>query len=128
MSENIFEKALRLKVRFEYRGSISVEDLWDLSLEALNSIYKSLSVQARQVNEDGLLNVRKSEDAILSLKIEIVKIVFETKQAEIEERKLIASKRLKKEKLKEILENRQNEELMNLPASDIQKLIDELDS
>ena len=67
MSENIFEKALRLKVRFEYKGSIGVEDLWDLGLESLNSIYKSLSILARQANEDGLLNVRKVEDEILSL-------------------------------------------------------------
>lgn len=126
MSENIFEKGLRLKVRFEYKGSVDVEDLWDLSLEALNSIYKSLSVQARQANEDGLLNVRKSEDEILSLKIEIVKSVFETKKAELDERKAASQKRQQKEKLKEILELRQNQELMNLPASDIQKLIDDL--
>ena len=126
MSENIFEKGLRLKVRFEYKGSIGVEDLWDLSLEALNSIYKNLSVQARQANEDGLLNVRKSEDEILSLKIDIVKSVFETKKAELDERKVASQKRQQKDKLKEILELRQNQELMNLPASDIQKLIDDL--
>ena len=126
MSENIFEKALRLKVRFEFKGSIGVEDLWDLSLESLNSIYKTLVAQVRQSTEDGLLNVRSSENEILALKVEIVKQVFETKKFEQDERKLVAAKRQKKEKLKEILEQRQNEELLSMSAEDIQKLIDEL--
>ena len=34
--ENIFEYAVRNKVRFPFKGMISVEDLWDLSLTNLD--------------------------------------------------------------------------------------------
>ena len=124
--ENIFEKAVRLKVRFEYKGQIGVEDLWDLSPESLDTIYKSLVVASRQSTEEGLLNVKKAEDDARSLKIEIVKQVFETKQSELNARKLLASNKQKKEKLKEILEQRKNTELLSMPEEQIQKMIDEL--
>lgn len=127
MSDNMFLQANRLKVRFEYKGLITAEDLWDLSLEALNSIYKSLKASAKQ-SEEGLLNTRKTEDDILDLKIALVTHVFEVKQQELNDRKTKVEKLKKKEKLKEILEQKQNDELKNMSVADISKLIDELDS
>jgi len=126
MSENIFEQAIRLKVRFEYKGLIGVEDLWDLSLEALDSIYKSLVKSVRQSKEEGLLHTKKREDEVLDLKIEVVKTVFVEKQKEAAERKSLVAKHQKKERLKEILEQKQNQDLLSLSTEDIKKLIDEL--
>lgn len=127
MSENIFEMAVRLKIRFEYRGQIGVEDLWDLSLEALNSIYKSLVVASRNSTEEGLLNTRSREDEVRNLKIEVVKQVFEAKKEEMAGRRKLAENKQKKDKLKEILEQRQNTDLMSLSPEQLQKMIDELD-
>ena len=122
---NIFEMATRAGLRFEYKGFIGVEDLWDLSLEALNSIYKSLKASVKQ-SEEGLLNTRNVADRELDLKIEVVKRVFEVKQEELSEKKLAAAKRQKKEKLMDVLERKQNQELESLPASEIEKMINEL--
>lgn len=35
---NIFEAATRYKYRFPFKGMISVEDLWDLKLQDLDSV------------------------------------------------------------------------------------------
>ena len=125
MSENMFLQANRLKVRFEYKGLITAEDLWDLSLDALNTIYKGLSASVKQ-SEDSLLNVRKTEDEVLNLKISIVKYVFEVKQQELNERKSRAEKLQKKTQLMAILEQKQNSELMGKSSDEIAKLIEEL--
>jgi len=127
MTDNIFEQATRLKVRFEYKGLIGVDDLWDLPLEALDSIYKKLMSSSKSLREEGLLNTRNSEDKLYDLKLSVVKSIFEVKQEEEGKRKLLAENRRKKEYLKTILEQKQNESLLAMPMENIQKLIDELE-
>ena len=49
---NIFEVATRSKMRFPFRGNISVEDLWDLSVNDLDSIFKTLNARVKQTKEE----------------------------------------------------------------------------
>ena len=42
---NIFERAVREKTRFAFKGSIGVEELWDLSLTNLDTIYGNLETE-----------------------------------------------------------------------------------
>lgn len=125
MSE-IFEKAARTKLRFNYRGVVSVEDLWDLAVEELDALYKSLSVQVRQANEESLLKTRTKADDILSIKVEIIKHIVAVKLQENEDRKAAADRRARKERLLEILQKKQDEELLAQPSEELQKLIDGL--
>ena len=48
---NIFEAATKEKYRFPFKGMISVEDLWDLKLQDLDSVFKSLNKQKKQNEE-----------------------------------------------------------------------------
>lgn len=127
MSEvlEMFERATKLKVRFEYKGQIAVEDLWDLSLDALDKIYRSL-LSSLKGSEEGLMNTRKAEDKIVDLKIEIVKYVFAEKKKEMEEVKLASDKRAKKKYLLEVLERKQNAQLESLSPEELTSMINEL--
>lgn len=124
--ENIFEYATRNKVRFSFRGLISVEDLWDLSLTNLDSIYKNLNKQSKQSEEESLLNIKTQEDELLNVQIEIVKYIVSVKLAEKEAREKASAKKAQKQKIMSIIAAKQDEALQNSSIDDLQKMLDEL--
>lgn len=125
--ENIFEYATRNKVRFSFRGVISVEDLWDLSLANLDSIYKELNKQSKQSEEESLLNIRTQEDELLNVQIAIVKHIVSVKLAEKEAREKASAKKAQKQKIMSIIAAKQDEALQNSSIDELQKMLDELD-
>jgi hypothetical protein len=98
-NEKMFEVAARTKMRFPFKGPSSVEDLWDLSVENLDVIFKQLNAQLKQSSEESLLNKRTSEDEALALKIDIVKYIVSVKQNEENERVQAKAKKEKKDKI-----------------------------
>lgn len=124
--ENIFEYATRNKVRFSFRGLISVEDLWDLSLTNLDSIYKELNKQSKQSEEESLLNIKTKEDEFLNVQIEIVKHIVSVKLAEKEAREKASAKKAQKQKIMSIIAAKQDEALQNSSIDDLKKMLDEL--
>lgn len=125
--KNIFEFATRNKIRFLFKGMISVEDLWDLSVENLDSIFKVLNSQAKQVKEESLLDNKTKEDEILDIKIEIVKYIVKEKLDAADLRRKQRKNKEKKQKLLSILENKREEDLQNKSVEEIEKMINELD-
>ena len=47
---NIYAYALKNKLRFPYKEHISTEDLFDLSLDSLNLVYKALLTRSLNQN------------------------------------------------------------------------------
>lgn len=125
--ENIFEYATRNKIRFSFRGLISVEDLWDLSLTNLDSIYKELNKQSKQSEEESLLNIKTQEDELLNVQIKIVKHIVSVKLAEKEAREKASAKKAQKQKIMSIIAAKQDEALQNSSIDDLKKMLDELD-
>ena len=123
---NMFELAIRNKVRFPYKGMVSVEDLWDLSVSALDSIFKTLNSQVKQAKEESLLSIKSEADTVLDLQIEIVKYIVSVKLAEKEAREKAASKREQKQKIMQIMATKQDEALQSASVEDLQKMLDEL--
>ena len=125
--ENIFEYATRNKIRFSFRGLISVEDLWDLSLTNLDSIYKELNKQSKQSEEESLLNIKTQEDELLNVQIEIVKHIVSVKLAEKEAREKASAKKAQKQKIMSIIAAKQDAALQNSSIDDLKRMLDELD-
>lgn len=124
---NIFEYAARNKLRFPYKGSITAEDLFDLSPEALDGIYKTLSRQVKVNQEESLLADKNEEDEQLSVKIEIIKFIVADKLAAIEKAKKTAATKMKAEKIRSILAKKQDAALEEMSAEELQKMLEELD-
>lgn len=125
--ENIFEYVTRNKVRFSFRGLISVEDLWDLSLTNLDLIYKELNKQLKHTKDESLLNIKTQKDELLNVQIEIVKYIVSVKLAEKEAREKTSAKKAQKQKIMSIIAAKQDEVLQNSSIDDLQKMLDELD-
>jgi hypothetical protein len=117
----MFEKASRLRLRFQYKGLISTEDLWDLKLESLDEIYKNLNKQLQETEGESLLSRKSDNLEPLRLKIEIVKHVFTTRLQEIESKQNQIANAQHKQKLMEALENKQQEKLLNMSEEDLKK-------
>ena len=123
---NMFEVATRNQFRFPYKGMINSEDLWQLSPRELDTIFKSLNSQLKQIKEESLLEVKSMEDQILDIKIEIVKYIFNVKQEEEQLRLMERENKEKKQMLMRVLKSKQDQDLLDKSAEDIQKMIDEL--
>lgn len=127
-TENIFEYAVRNKVRFPFKGMISVEDLWDLSLTNLDSIYKTLNKQVKQSEEESLLSEKESVDTELEVQISIIKYIVDVKKKEKEAKDKAAEKKAQKQKIMSIIASKENEALQNSSLEDLKKMLEELEN
>lgn len=124
---NMFEKAVKGKYRFPYKGQIAVEDLYDLPLGSLDTMFKTLNAEVKKTDEESLLQTKSEEDDILATKIEIVKYIFNEKLEEKKNRQEAAERKEKKQKIMQIIAIKQDEALRNASVEDLQKMLGELD-
>lgn len=120
---NLFEIATREKYRFPYKGQIGVEYLWDLPVTELDGIFKALKVQEKKTDEEGLLSHKTSADTELDNKIEIVRYIFGVKMAEKAKREEAVKRKAEKEKLLEILSEKEDNALKNLSIDELRARI-----
>lgn len=124
---NLFEVAVREKYRFPYKGMISTEDLWDLSVNALDSIFKTLNKERKNADEESLLDVKDNVNTILENKIAIIKYVVNVKQAEAAEKLLEREKKQQKQKIMNLIAKKQDETLENMSQEELLKKLSELE-
>ena len=126
MEKNLFELATRYKYRFPYRGQITIEDLWDLRLADLDSVFKTLNAEVKKASEESLLKLKTKEDEELSDKIEIVRYIV---SAKLEEQKIRENEKTNKEmkqKLLAIKARREEAALENISDEELDNMIKEL--
>lgn len=128
--ENIFEKASRLKLRFSTaKGELSIEELWDLSLEDLDSIARKVNRALKDEGEESFIDKRKSHVTTkLELKLETLKHVISIKQEEKAAAKTKAEKKSQVEFLKTLREKKKIDQLESLDMAEIEKQIAELEA
>lgn len=123
---NMFVYATRNKVRFPYKGLISTEDLWDLSVTELDKIYKTLNAQVKQTQEESLLETKTEVDELLENQIEIVKHIVAVKLREQKAKEREADKAAQRQKIMAIIAKKQDESLENASIDDLQMMLDSL--
>ena len=135
---SIFEQASRERVRFQTTvGSISVEDLWDIPLTSktgkanLDDIAKDL-YKALKDSEDSVSFVNKSATSSQTQRDQLrFDIVMHIINVRLEENQVAAKSREnaeKRQKIMEILADREESSLKTTPTEELTKMLDELKS
>ena len=118
---NIFEQASRSKLRFAHKGQITVEDLWDLPVTELDSVYVGLARTKKALEGDSLLRPRK--DSNLDLSLAVVKHVFETRQAAADAEKSRTATRQRNQKIMEILARKEEDALLDKDPDELRAML-----
>ena len=125
---NIFERAAREKIRFQYLGQIATEDLWDLSIGELDNLYRLTNAELKNHGGEGLIKDDSINEttSILQLMVDLIRHVFEAKQ---ERQKVLENEKIRREKKKRIMEiiaSKQDQALSDMPAEELMKMLDEM--
>lgn len=123
---NIFEIAVRSKLRFTFKGVVSTEDLWDLSVKELDSIFKTLNSQLKQEKEESLLEVKTRQNEELDVKVQIIKYIVQVKQTEELVRLKAKEQKEQKQKILGILSVKKDADLQNKTVEELQAMLNEL--
>ncbi len=129
-TQDIFEFATRSKLRFSsVRGELSIEQLWDVPLRSrddfnLNAIAKATSKAFKEISEESFVETKKTpEHTRREAALDAVKYIIDVKLTEEKAADARAERRQEKEKLLQILAEKQAGKLSELSEKELQKRI-----
>lgn len=127
---SIFEQASRLKLRFDFNGNISTEQLWDIkgpgnSLDPLITYEEQLTEVVEGYGKSTRRKTgRKTKDQELNeLRLAIVSSILDTRIKEQEDQAAQAEAKLHNQKIMEIIAEKEDDDLKAMSASDLRKLL-----
>ncbi len=109
---NIFEEASKRQLTFKTsKGTIYPHDLWNLSLQNLDTIARGLNKTLKEAEEVSFITTSKSTaNKDLNLSFEIVKHIIQVKLVEQEKSKLRAEKRSQAAFIKDLIQKKEMQE------------------
>lgn len=123
---SLFEQATRSKFRFSTtRGLVTTEDLWDLSLEELDLCAVALNRKIKATQEESFLTKATTDDRLVS-QLEVLKRVIEYKQEQEELKKQEAIRKAQREKLLELIDQKQYQQLSELSVEELKEQLAQL--
>ncbi len=131
---NFFEYATRNKLRFaSAKGELSVEQLWDVPLRSndtfnLDVIARAANKVFKEATEESFVSTTKTPaHTRLEMTLEVIKRVIEVKLADEAAAKRRAENKAEREKLLQILAEKQDGKLSALSEKELKKRIAELE-
>ena len=118
----MWKEALRLKMRFATsRGNLTIEQLWDLSLEELDALAVQLKEQYDQSGAKSYLKKRSVKDKKIKIGFDIVLEILETKVEEAEAAKEALETKAHNQKILELIAKKKDEQMEGLSIEELEK-------
>ena len=118
-----FEKATRLKLRFAVgqHKSVNTEDVWIMPLaqlrDAANELYRNLG------STNDLFVVRKGEDELNKLRLDILVHIITVREAEAEAKTNEKARAEEKKFIRELIQQKQNESLAGKSVEELEAML-----
>lgn len=128
MSLNIFEQASKTKLRFSTtRGSLTTEDLWDLSLTDLDVIAIDLNKKVKESSEESFIKKANTVNKKLQLQFDVVKSIIDTKIADMDRAKAAQDRKTRRDVLINKIAEKQDAKLDTMSMTKLQAELDKID-
>lgn len=123
----MYKVASKMKLRFAtVKGNLSVEDLWDLSLTALDKMAVAIDDEISKSSRKSFIAETTPENEVAKLKLNILKDIIDTKMKEKNDKESEKRKQSERNRLLEILAKKEEASLENLSIEELKKKIAEL--
>ncbi|EHJ9376142.1 hypothetical protein KB816_002851 [Salmonella enterica] len=122
----MFDQATRLKLRFNSnKGLLSVEQVWDLNLNALNEMAKDLSRQVKEAasDEEDFIGAKSAVDSQLQLRFDIVKAIIGVKLKERDESATAAERKASNQVILELIQRKKQQELEGKSLEELEAML-----
>lgn len=129
---SIFEKASRLKLRFETsKGALTAEDLWDLPLQATNKpnlddLARELYTQVKGSDAISFVNKTAKPSEALQLRFDLVKHVIDTRLTENAAKEEAELNKQRKARILALIEEKENNQLGERSLEELRALANAL--
>lgn len=120
---DIFKYAVKKKLRFNYRGLCTIEDLYDIPLNDLDSMYGALKRRQKNLGSDSLLNKKSSEEKEVAIKIEIIETIVRDRLADQEKATKAQETRERNRRIAEIIADKEDAALHDMSLDDLKAML-----
>lgn len=123
---NIFKRAAQLKLHFHTpKGTVFTQDLYDLSVKALDQMAVHLHQALEAKPTSSFLSEAPKADPIEQLRLEILLDIIQDKEEAKAKAEAIASKRVKNKRVRELIARKRDAALEKLEVEALEALLEE---
>lgn len=120
----IYKAASKLKLRFQTtKGTLSIEQLWGLSLAELDALAVSLEQAYKDSKSKSFLDKKTEKDKIIKLRFDIALDVLNTKVEEKDAAKKKAEDKEHDQKILSLIKEKQDEALKGKSIKELEKML-----
>jgi len=120
---DIFKYAVKNKLRFNYKGLCTIEDLYDIPLSDLDGMYGALKRRQKNFGVDSLLNKKSSEEREVGIKIEIIETIVRDRLADQAKATKAQQTRERNKRIAEIIADKEDAALHDMSLDDLKAML-----
>ena len=97
-----------------------------LRISSINDEDKNLMIEMKKANEESLLKSKTKDQTVLEMKIDIVKYIVNYKLEEIKNREEESKRKVQKQKILKILNEKENQNLQNMSVEELKEMLNNI--